>query len=111
MLHVFQLLTILFGFVCIVVPVYYGIYFYRHGKKIIGSRLAFMLWAEANSAAGVVYFAINSYFNIYNVLSPELVIVVRVYLLAIPLITTILLSRYHQREMDIIKKQRATDDH
>lgn len=97
MLELLQLGTVIFALVATALPLYLSCFFWNFNG--IGRALSFMLLGEAVSNFVALHFAINSYANIYNAMSPWESMGMRAVIFTATVFSTIHLARY------LIKKQ------
>jgi len=92
-----QLVLILFGLVAAGYPLLWGLYFVA--RRGLSRRLGYMLLGEAISMGFAVYFAMNSYFHLYNRMDPWLVAGIRMAIFSTALFSTIHLVLYFRRRL------------
>lgn len=88
-----QLLTILYLTFSAVLPTTLAIYFISWGRGL-GYAIGFMLLGEAISNSTAMFFAVNSYLNLYNNLSPYVAMSLRILIASATLFSTVHLARY-----------------
>ena len=92
-IELMQFLTCLYLAFSAILPATLSIYFFSWGRGI-GFALCFMLIAEAISNSAALFFAVNSYLNLYNSLSPYLAMSIRILIATATAFSTIHLARY-----------------
>lgn len=99
-----QAALIVLGVVAVIYPLSWAIWFWRD-RDGIGRRLSYMLLGETVSMSTAVYFALNSYLNLYNSMDPWVSAGLRTLIFGTALFSTVLLVRHLRRRIKRLSKR------